>query len=318
LIHFYKRNMSDDEFDLDFVSNATRNVKKNWKKGFETKADNLTKSSSKSKLESDPAPTHKCKRGKENESNVIESKNAEVIVSDEDEVVALTPPGSPQGTTPKNVRGAKMTKKTQKALEKIKTKSLVIERNSSRSSKANTSIGEEGLLLLSDDDDKSEETFELKVRWKADIVRVSVKQMEKMGKVMDRVAEKVGVTIGEVSLYQGENSDDQILRDTTVSDLGLSIVSVLYGRERVVTEGAKNEETIQLKLQTKDRRAQPVLLDIRLTDNMETVMEKFSSQAGLDRATLKFFFDGEALDGSATAEDLDLEGGECIDVHVAP
>ena len=311
--------MSDDEFDLDFVSAATRNVQTNWKKSFDRKAETKTvKTTSKTKLECDPAPNHKNKKGKENADDNKVEDDVEVIASDED--VALTPPGSPQGATPKNVRGAKMTKKTQKALEQLKTKTILMEKGSSRRSKqgkANTSLGEEGLLLLSDDEDSSEKTFDLKVRWKTDIVRISVKQDEKMGKIMDRVAEKVGLAVGEISLYQGENSEEQILRDTTVSDLGLSIVSVLYGRGRVITEDAKDEETIQVKLQTKDRRAQPLLLDIRPTDIMDTVMEKFSSQSGLNRSKLKFFFDGEVLDGSSTAEDLELEGGECIDVHVA-
>jgi len=310
--------MSDDEFDLDFVSAATRNVQNNWKKSFDKKADSKSvKTTSKTKLDCDPAPAHKNKKGKENAAENVTEENIEVLNSDED--VTLTPPGSPQGATPKTVRGAKMTKKTQKALEQLKTKT-VIEKSSSRRSKqgkGNTSLGEEGLLLISDEEDISEKTFDLKVRWKSDIVRVAVKQNEKMGKIMDRVAEKVGVTIGEISLYQGENSEEQILRDTTVSELGLSIVSVVYGRGRVITEDAKNEGTIQVKLQTKDRRAQPVLLDIMPTDIMETVMDKFSSQVGLDRDKLKFFFDGEVLDGSSTAEDLELEGGECIDVHVA-
>jgi len=308
--------MSDDEFDLDFVAQATKNVQNNWKKTFDRKSNE--KSCTKTKLETDPAPSHKSKKGKENKEMEIEIKNVEVIVSDEEDV-ALTPPGSPEGATPKSVRGAKMTKKTQKALEQLKTKSILIEKKSSRRSKGergNTSIGDEGLLILSEEEDNSEDTFELKVRWKTDIVRVTVSYSERMGKVMDKLSEKVGVLVGDVSLYQGENSEDQINRDSTVSGLGLSIVSVLYGRERVVKEGAKDEETIQLKLQTKDRRAQPVLLDIRPTDIMETVMERFSTQAKLDRAKLKFFFDGEALDGKATAEDLELEGGECIDVHI--
>ena len=119
------------------------------------------------------------------------------------------------------------------------------------------------------------------------------------------------------TMYLGENSEEQISRDSTVCGLGLSIVSVLYGRGRVVAEGAKDEGTIQVKLQTKDRRAQPVILDIRPIDTMETVMEKFSTQTGLDRKKLKFFFDGEQLEGETTAEDLELEGGECFDVHVA-
>jgi len=309
--------MSDDEFDLDFVSHAAETVKTNWKKTFDKKIEpKAANAGSKTRLGSDPAPSHKSKRGKENE---VDTKAAEELLSDEE--VSITPPASPSGTPAgKGVRGAKMTKKTQKALEQLKTTNVIKEKKDSRRSKGrgrgNTSLGEDGLLLISDEEQENEDSMELKVRWKTDIVRVKVSQRDRMGKVMDKVAEKVGVTVGDIRLYLGESSEEQISRDSTVSGLGLSIVSVLYGRGRVVAEGEKDEGTIQVKLQTKDRRAQPVMLDIRPTDNMETVMEKFSSKAGLDRGKLKFFFDGEVLEGAATAEELELEGGECIDVHV--
>lgn len=308
--------MSDDEFDLDFVAQAAETVKTNWKKNVEKKVEpKAAHAGSKSRLGSDPAPTHKSKRGKENEED---SKAAEELLSDEE--VSITPPASPSGTPAgKGVRGAKMTKKTQKALEQLKTTNVIKEKKESRRSRGrgrgNTSL-EDGLLLISDEEQESEDSIELKVRWKTDIVRVKVSQRDRMGKVMDKVAEEVDVTVGDIRLYLGENSEEQISRDSTVSGLGLSIVSVLYGRGRVVVEGEKDEGTIQVKLQTKDRRAQPVMLDIRPTDNMETVMDKFSSKSGLDRGKLKFFFDGEVLEGAATAEELELEGGECIDVHV--
>ena len=307
---------SDDEFGLDFVSQAAKTVQTNWKKSFDRKSDpKPVPTGSKTKHISDPAPACKIKRGKENEVSV----EAVEVLSDEGEV-SITPPASPLVTTGKAVRGANRTKKTQKALELLQTANVVKNKSESRRSRGrgNVSLGEEGLLCISDEEKEGvKDSMELKVRWKTDIVRVKVSQGDRMGKVMDKLAVEVGMTVGDISLYLGENSEDQISRDSTVSGLGLSIVSVLYGRGRVVAEGTKEEGTIQVKLQTKDRRAQPVLLDIRSTDTMETVMDKFSSQAGLDRGKLKFFFDGEQLEGDVTAEDLELEGGECIDVHVA-
>ena len=90
--------MSDDEFDLDFVSAATRNVQNNWKKSFDKKADSKSvKTTSKTKLDCDPAPAHKNKKGKENAAENVTEENIEVLDSDED--VTLTPPGSPQGAT---------------------------------------------------------------------------------------------------------------------------------------------------------------------------------------------------------------------------
>ena len=97
-------------------------------------------------------------------------------------------------------------------------------------------------------------------------------------------------------------------------------MSVLHARERVANldegEADAGDGTIELKLQTKDRKVQPVMIKIESTDKMEKVMEKFCAESGMERTKLKFFFDGEQLQPGETAEDLDLEGGECIDVHV--
>merc|ERR1719470_727702 len=112
-----------------------------------------------------------------------------------------------------------MTKKTQKALEQLKTTNVIKEKKDSRRSKGrgrgDTSLGEDGLLLISDEEQENEDSMELKVRWKTDIVRVKVSQRDRMGKV----AEKVGVTVGDIRLYLGESSEEQISRDSTVSGL---------------------------------------------------------------------------------------------------
>ena len=45
-------------------------------------------------------------------------------------------------------------------------------------------------------------------------------------------------------------------------------------------------------------------------------MNKYSEETGIERNKLKFYFDGEELQGGDSAEDLELEGEECFDVHV--
>ena len=79
--------------------------------------------------------------------------------------------------------------------------------------------------------------------------------------------------------------------------------------------GGANVGDIELKLQTKDRRNQPVMVKISSSDTMETVIEKYLKETGLERSKVTFFFDGELLNEGDTAQDLDLEGGESIDVH---
>ena len=81
-------------------------------------------------------------------------------------------------------------------------------------------------------------------------------------------------------------------------------------------EGETPQGGIELRLQTKDRRSQVVLITIFPTEQMKEVMDKYVQKIGLDREKVKFFFDGEELEENQTAEDLEMEGGECIDVHI--
>ena len=74
---------------------------------------------------------------------------------------------------------------------------------------------------------------------------------------------------------------------------------------------------IELRLQTKDRRSPPVILKIRSTDKMGLVVEQYVEKTEVARDKLKFFFDGEELEEEETAKDMDMEGGECIDVHIS-
>ena len=81
-------------------------------------------------------------------------------------------------------------------------------------------------------------------------------------------------------------------------------------------EGETPQGGIELRLQTKERRGQVVLITILPTEQMKEVMDKYVQKIGLDKKKVKFFFDGEELEENQTAEDLEMEGGECIDVHI--
>ena len=73
---------------------------------------------------------------------------------------------------------------------------------------------------------------------------------------------------------------------------------------------------IELRLQTKDRRSQAVLITVFPTEQMKEVMDKYVMKSGVGREKVKFFFDGEEIEENQTAEELEMEGGECIDVHI--
>lgn len=50
---------------------------------------------------------------------------------------------------------------------------------------------------------------------------------------------------------------------------------------------------------------------------LSVAMVKFSEEIEVPLSRLKFYFDGDLVDSESTPVSLDLEGGECLDVHVA-
>lgn len=72
---------------------------------------------------------------------------------------------------------------------------------------------------------------------------------------------------------------------------------------------------LELKIQGQNKGA-VVIVAIRPQDPMKVLMQKYADATSNDISQLVFNFDGEQLSPDDTPEVLDLEGGECIDVHI--
>jgi len=324
---------SDDEFELDFVSNASKQVKNKWKKieSEEREKSELKdvtnkngfglgvakkKKKSNNFMDSDDqrvSNTDRTVEDDKDDDDDEEEKEEEKTKKPSD--VTITPPGSPTGMESVKVRGAKATKKTMTALNKLQSNSqkLLVSKRQGQYRDRDLEDMEDCRVVNSGPNDSK---FELKIVWKSSVERLEVAATDRVGKVVDDFAKKVGAERGGLSLYRDEVSGDPLARDQSLAELQVSIVTVLHARTKVTTGTEAESELLELKLQTKDRRAQAVTVKIKPIDSMETVMVKYSQETGLDRAKLKFFFDGEELNGDDTGEDLELEGGECFDVHI--
>ena len=204
-------NASDeDEFDFDFVNNASKKVQSNWAKDFNREKSESRRSAKRDKAAEEeqageigckktetlaPCQTSPVKVGKEN------SLGKPVVM--DSPPVEITPPGSPTGGTPlsaRTVRGANRTNKTKKALAQLKKTTAV--------SSGRLAVREEVGLLSSDEEGgdgeevSKEDTIKVKVMWKGKVERVTVSCAERMGKVMDRVAGMVGVPSSSLLLYR--------------------------------------------------------------------------------------------------------------------
>jgi hypothetical protein len=76
-----------------------------------------------------------------------------------------------------------------------------------------------------------------------------------------------------------------------------------------------NVDEMELKVQRKGYK-EPLLIRINKTQKMRVLMLKCAEFLDLPVEKLKFSFDGEALNPNETPVDLDLEGGECIDLYI--
>jgi len=293
---------------------------------------------------------------KENKENKFKKKGKRETVEETPSPLktrcSLTPPSSPKlnpvvgGKKERAVRGAARTKKTTQALKAIeiskarKNPAPAIP-SPAAPTKAKKSKGRRGRwreiresavlvtpgerIEIKEDNEAvhDDDAFEIKIQWKTDVLRVKVKDSDRIGFVMDAVADRLSLNPGDIGFIKhnadidvsGEVSEESwILRDVTVADLKLSIVSIIIARTRDLSRPDAND-LIELKVQTRDKRA-AVHIKVAKTDKMEVLMNKFCELKGLQRSAARFYFDGEDLEACDTSETLDLEGGECIDVHL--
>ena len=133
-----------------------------------------------------------------------------------------------------------------------------------------------------------------------------------MEKVLARLAPKVNCFPKDLKVFK----DNRLLdASKTLKALEVDVASILELRATMnAAEDAPKESTIQIKLRTKDKKS-AVTMNVRPKDKMSVVMNAFAKAKKVKVKDLKFIFDGEELGPDETPESLELEGGECIDVH---
>ncbi|KAJ4445629.1 hypothetical protein ANN_12311 [Periplaneta americana] len=146
-------------------------------------------------------------------------------------------------------------------------------------------------------------------------------QYQKMAHLFEHYSELEGVPQNQILLML---NDVQIYPHDTPDSLKLTVASVVEGgvmsyvdtkTTSNTEEPALSEDEIELKFQRKGCK-EPFALRIRKTNKMRVLMLKCAEHLEVPIEKLKFSFDGESLNANDTPEDLDLEGGECIDLYV--
>eukprot|EP00088_Acartia_fossae_P019936 TRINITY_DN2166_c0_g1_i13.p1 TRINITY_DN2166_c0_g1~~TRINITY_DN2166_c0_g1_i13.p1 ORF type:complete len:421 (+),score=109.42 TRINITY_DN2166_c0_g1_i13:47-1264(+) len=258
----------------------------------------------------------------------------------------VTPPVSSgrrgKGRGAKAVRGANRTKKTTQALERLEKRGeesnhelppnnpILKLWNRAQKKKKGDSI------VIEDEEEDDMDFVTCKVLWRTSVQKIEVRRTDKLGSIMDEFARKIDLKPGDIGflvkkcdlglgedvVVEAEKGDLEVeddlkwvSRNDSIESLDLPVTAIIEARLKNEMAGdCTDSDVIELKVQTKDRKGS-VNIKIRMFEKMEELMNKYSQIKNIDLTKLKFFFDGEALDPEETAETLDLEGGECIDVH---
>jgi len=168
-----------------------------------------------------------------------------------------------------------------------------------------------------------DDMIEVKIKWKWEVIRIQINKTSKLGVMFDRFGSKVGIDGDDIEYVL----DGRVLkRSDTCQEVGITITSFVHASkvnrrqaaplETEAIEEVNNDGLIELKIQCADRRSVQ-MMKVKPNSPFEIMMKEYAAKMSTKLDAIRFVFDGEALNRLDTPEDLDLEGGECIDAHIA-
>lgn len=178
-------------------------------------------------------------------------------------------------------------------------------------------------VVIIEDTDALDENEELsvKVYWQSsEFFKFKIRRFQKLTQIFDYFSNKENVSHDKLLF----TFNDRILKpDDTPDAINYNIVKFIDGGivnqsvSKLVKDddNKKDQSGIKIKFQCQNVK-KPfetwVEFDEKLSKAMMKCAEHF--ETALDK--LRFEFDGDSISGKTTAKDLELEGGECIDVKI--
>ncbi|XP_008155914.2 NFATC2-interacting protein isoform X2 [Eptesicus fuscus] len=158
---------------------------------------------------------------------------------------------------------------------------------------------------------RSPRRFQLKVRCRADLIRLPVTMSEPLQSVVDHMATHLGVSPSRILLLFGET---ELSPTATPRTLKLGVADII---DCVVLasspEAAETAHLLQLRVQGKEKH-QTLQVSLSRDSPLKTLMSHYEEAMGLSGHKLSFFFDGTKLSGKELPADLGMESGDLIEV----
>ncbi|XP_014356765.2 uncharacterized protein LOC106709471 [Papilio machaon] len=178
-------------------------------------------------------------------------------------------------------------------------------------------------VILLDDSDVLDENEELsvKVYWRSsDYYPFKIRKFQKLTPIFKYFAQKENVSENNLLFMY----NDRILKmDDTPDSIKYNIAKFIDGGviNRDVTK-LVNDKTmdnynkgIQIKFQCQNTK-KPLEVMVQPNNKLSLAMIKCAEHLEVPLNKLKFVFDGDFITGTMTPEEMELEGGECIDVKI--
>lgn len=182
-------------------------------------------------------------------------------------------------------------------------------------------MADEDLVNTSLDDN---EEISVKVFWKSsEYVKFIIRKFQKLSQIFDFFSERERIKKEQLFFTLG----DRVLRpDDTPDSIDYSICKFIeggivhYGVTHLqhlthLYERPTEPSGIQLKFQCQQRK-KPFITNVNTDQKLYLAMVKCAEDLEVLYSQVKFYFDGDLVDPSATPNQLELEGGECIDVRI--
>uniref|UniRef100_A0AC11C3B7 Uncharacterized protein n=1 Tax=Ovis aries TaxID=9940 RepID=A0AC11C3B7_SHEEP len=134
----------------------------------------------------------------------------------------------------------------------------------------------------------------LKIRCRADLVRLPIRMSEPLKSVVDHMAAHLGVSPSRILLLLGET---ELSPTATPRTLKLGVADII---DCVVLasspEAAETSPLLQLRVQGKEKH-QTLEVSLPPDSPLKTLMSRYEEAMGLSGHKLSFFFDGTKLSG---------------------
>ncbi|XP_045398825.1 NFATC2-interacting protein isoform X2 [Lemur catta] len=234
----------------------------------------------------------------------VEEKKKKVFL---DRDTCPLPPPPPRTKSRKHTRALQKLREVNKRLQDLRSSlSPKQQQGQDHQSPEDEVVLVEGPLLP-----ETPRLFPLKIRCRADLVRMPVRMSEPLQSVVDHMAAHLGVSPSRILLLFGET---ELSPTATPGTLKLGVADII---DCVVLasspEATETSQQLQLRVQGKEKHQ---MLEVSLSRDspLKILMSHYEKAMGLSGHKLSFFFDGTKLSGRELPADLGMESGDLIEV----